>query len=76
MFSHPSFATVKELAIDLNIATSSGSELITKLREKWRVIWIGKSNVDHALRFLEGVLSRKLLAYKPDVQQKAKDYSC
>ena len=55
MFAHPGLATVKELAIALNIAPSSGTELITKLRERGRVIWIGDSNIDHALRFLEAV---------------------
>ena len=55
MFRHPAFATTKEVAIVLNIAASDGTELITKLRQRWRVTWIGDSNIDHALRFLEVV---------------------
>jgi hypothetical protein len=55
MFRHPSFATTKEVAIVLNIAASDGTELITKLRQRGRVICIGDSDIDHALRFLEVV---------------------
>jgi hypothetical protein len=55
MFRHPAFATTKEFAIVLNIVPSDGTELIAKLCKRGRVIWIGNSNIDHALSFLEAV---------------------